>query len=110
LREINRFIVVGVSDEAEPEPVLREGPHLVPDDRFSFVGRFSRLDRSGNQMMSGGELAELDKSRSHEQHRQMIKAFYQAGANALNFGGFVATFDRAHEYQQLSGRSTGHPR
>jgi hypothetical protein len=51
-------------------------------------------------MMSGGVLAELDISRSCD--REIIKAFYQAGSNAMNFGKFVGVFDRTHEDQQLS--------
>jgi hypothetical protein len=102
LREINRFIVLGVGDEAEPEPVLREGPRRAPDDHFSFVGRYSRLDEPVNQMMSGGELAELDRFRSYGQHRQIIKAFSQTSVNALNCGEFVTLFVQAHEDQQLS--------
>jgi hypothetical protein len=73
LREINRFVVLAVGDETEPEFMHREGPRLALDDRFSFVGRFSGLDRSGHQMMSGGELAELDRSCSCDQHWQIIK-------------------------------------
>jgi hypothetical protein len=101
-RQINRFIVLGVGDGAEPEAVRPESPHLAPDDRFSFVGRFSRFDRSGNQMMSGGDLTELDRFRSYDQHRQIIKAFYRASANALNCGEIVAVFDWAYGDQQLS--------
>jgi hypothetical protein len=67
LREVNRFIILAVGDEAEPEFMHREGPRLVLDDRFSFVGRSSGPDRSDLQMMRGGELAELDRSRSCHQ-------------------------------------------
>jgi hypothetical protein len=90
-----------------PNLYIPKFPRLAPDDIFRFAEHFGRLDKSGNQLLCAGELAELYKElqipMTQQKLQQIIKEFDHDGDNALNFGEFLAVFDRELE---LGGSKT----